>query len=62
MQTLQEHEFRKMVKAYLNGYITANELREQLEWYWDRKIYKGTKMPISEREGAPRTTIQGETQ
>jgi hypothetical protein len=47
MQILQEHEVRKLVKAYQHRYITADELREEIEWYWDRRIYKGTKPPLS---------------
>jgi hypothetical protein len=53
MQILQAPGAKKMVKSYLNGDITVKELREELEWYWDRKIYKGTKTPILDRKGVP---------
>jgi hypothetical protein len=46
MQILQEHEVRMLVKAYQERYITAEEFREELEWYWDRRVYKGTKPPL----------------
>ena len=49
MQILQEHEVRKLVKAYQHRYITVEELKEELEWYWDRKIHRGTRMPLSMR-------------
>jgi len=45
MQILQEHEVRKLVKAYQDRYITVEEFKEELEWYWDRRIYRGTKIP-----------------
>ncbi len=52
----------ELVSFFLWNQITAGELREELEWYWDRKIYRGTKTPVSERKGGLRATIQGETQ
>jgi hypothetical protein len=57
MQILQVQEARKMVKAYRDGHITVEELREELEWYWDRKIYKGARTPIVERTGVLMTAI-----
>jgi hypothetical protein len=60
MQILQVPEARKMVKAYRDGYITFEELREDLELYWDKKIYKGTKTPILERTGTPMHAIEKE--
>jgi hypothetical protein len=45
MQIFHGPEARKMVKAYQDGFITVKELREELEWYRDKKIYKGTKAP-----------------
>jgi hypothetical protein len=57
MQNVQEPETRKMVEAYHEGYITLNELVEELEWYWDKKIYKGTKTPIVKRTGVLMTEI-----
>jgi hypothetical protein len=53
MHIVQAPEAKKIVKSYLNGYITVEELREELEWYWDRKVYKGTKTPILDRNGVP---------
>jgi hypothetical protein len=58
MQILQVPEARKMVKAYRDGYITIGELMEELECYWDKKIYKGTKTAILERTGAPMNEIE----
>jgi hypothetical protein len=57
MKILQVPESRKMVEMYQAGYITAKELREQLEWYWDRKIYKGNKTPVRKMNGVPMTDI-----
>ena len=57
MQILQEHEVRKLVKAYQDRYITVEELREELEWYWDRKIHKGTRMPLLMRRVVPGPSI-----
>jgi glycine cleavage system aminomethyltransferase T len=43
MQILQGPEARKILEAYQDGFITVKELREQLEWYWSRKVSKGTR-------------------
>jgi hypothetical protein len=51
MQILQVPEGKKIVEAYQDGFIRVKELREQLDWYWDKKICKGTKTPIMERTG-----------
>jgi hypothetical protein len=53
MKIFQVPGARKMVEAYQDGYITLRELTEELEWYWDKKIYKGTKAPFAERTGVP---------
>jgi hypothetical protein len=42
-----------MVDAYHCGDITFHELMEELEWYWDMKIYRGTKAPVVEKPGLP---------
>jgi hypothetical protein len=55
MQILQVPDGKEIVKAYKDGYITLNELKEQMECHWDRKIYKGTKAPVIERSGDPET-------
>jgi len=57
MQILQMPEARKMVKAYQDGYITMQELREELEWYGDEKIDKETERLIVERGRVPMTEI-----
>jgi len=51
MQILQVPEGTKIVEAYQDGFITVKELREQMEWYWGKKIYKGTKTPIMLKTG-----------
>jgi hypothetical protein len=53
MQILKMPEAKKMVKSYLDGYITVKELREELEWYWNKEICKGTERPVVERTGVP---------
>lgn len=57
MKILQVPEAKKTVQAYLDGSITVEELREDLEWYWDKKLYRGTKAPIVERKGVPMPAI-----
>jgi hypothetical protein len=57
MEILQVPEAKRTVQAYLDGYITIKEMREDLEWYWDRKIYRGTRAPIVERKGVPMPPI-----
>jgi hypothetical protein len=46
MKSLQVPEVKMLVKVYQNGDITLKELMEELECYWDKKLYKGTKTPI----------------
>jgi hypothetical protein len=53
MQILQVPDAKKMVNSYLDGYITVKELRKELEWYWDKKIYKGTKTPSRKAQAFP---------
>jgi len=59
MQILQEHEVRKLVKAYQDRYITVEEFKEELEWYWDRRIHKGTKIPSLGKRRGPEIAILG---
>jgi hypothetical protein len=58
MKIVKVPEAGEMVKAYQHGYITVKELREELEWYWDKKIYKGIKTPILDRKGVPMNAIE----
>jgi hypothetical protein len=58
MKILKVPEARKMVEAYQRGYITIEELMEDLEWYWDKKIYKGTKTSILDRKSIPMNAIE----
>ena len=51
MQALQKDEVRKLVKAYRDRAITAEEFREEIEWYWDRKIHKGTRVSLLTGKG-----------
>jgi hypothetical protein len=51
MQILQ------MLGADQDGDITVEELREELAFYWDKRIYKGTKTPVVERKTVPMTVI-----
>jgi hypothetical protein len=48
-------EFRKraMAEAFREGHITLTELMDELEWYWDRKNYRGTRVPPVERTSSP---------
>ncbi len=55
MQILDVPETRKTMEAYQERYLTSEEQREQLEWYWLKKIHKGTKAPIMERRDVPDT-------
>ena len=50
MQIRQMPEARKMVEAYQEGYITIQELREELEWYRDKTIDKESERLIVEFE------------
>jgi len=59
MQIIQVPQAKKMVEAYRNGNITLDGLREELEWCWDKKIYKGVETPIAERTGLSITAILG---
>ena len=59
MQILQEHEVRKLVKAYQDRYITVEEFKEEREWYWDRRIYKVTKTPLLGKRRGPEIAILG---
>jgi hypothetical protein len=58
MKILEVPEARKMVEAYQDGYITIEELMEDLECYWDKKIYKGAKTPILNRKGVLMDAIE----
>jgi hypothetical protein len=49
MQILQAPEGTKIVEAYHDGFITVKELREQMEWYWGKRIYNGAKTPVMEK-------------
>jgi hypothetical protein len=53
MENFQKPKHREMVDAYHCGDITFHELMEELEWYWDMKIYRGTKPPVVEKPGLP---------
>jgi hypothetical protein len=57
MKTLQVPEAKKIVQAYLDGYVTVKEMREKLEPFWDMKIHRGTKAPGVERPGVPMLPI-----
>jgi hypothetical protein len=59
MQILQEHEVRKLVKTNQDRQLTVEELREELEWYWDRKLQKGTRIPLLMRRVVPDSAIPG---
>jgi hypothetical protein len=51
MQILQVPEGTKIVEAYQDGFITVKELRQQMEWYWGKKFFKGTKTSVTKRTG-----------
>jgi hypothetical protein len=46
MHILEMPEFRKLAEAYRNGYLSFNELKEELEWYWDVKLSKNASAGI----------------
>ena len=48
MQIFQMPKARKMVEAYQDGYITVQELREEMEPYWGTKNDKETERLIVE--------------
>ena len=57
MDILEMPEFRKLAEAYRNGYLSFNELKEELESYWDEKLRKNASARIVEtREGLMATT------
>jgi hypothetical protein len=58
MKILQVSEARKMVQAYQDGHITIEELMEDLECYWDKKIYQWTKTSIPNKEGVLMNAIE----
>jgi hypothetical protein len=60
MQILQVPEAKNILEAYEDGFITVRELREELEWYWDREIHNKTDRPIVVRTGDPMTEISNE--
>ena len=57
MEFLQVPESRKIIEPYHEGHITLRKLMEELEWYWDKSIYKGTRAPIVERARGPVSAI-----
>jgi len=46
MDILEMPEFRKLAEAYRKGYLSFNELKEELEWYWDVKLSKNARAGI----------------
>jgi len=48
MERLTIQESKKIVKAYQDGFITVNELKEQLQWYRHGKTHIGTQPPVKE--------------
>ena len=57
MQILEMPEFRKLVEAYRDGFLSFSELKEELEGCWDMKIYGGTKAPVMGKPGVPMLPI-----
>ena len=58
MKFFETHEFRKLVAAYRDGFLTFSELKEELEWCWE-KINEGAVAGIAERSDSPVATILG---
>jgi hypothetical protein len=57
MYILEMPEFRKLAEAYRNGYLSFNELKEELESYWDERLRKNASARIVEtRDGLMATT------
>jgi len=48
MEILQVPKARKLAEAYHDGSITLREFMEELEWCWDKKLYRGTRARIAE--------------
>jgi hypothetical protein len=57
MEIFQLRESKKLAEAYRAGHITLTEFIEELEWCWDMKIYRGTRVPTLERTGGPIAAI-----
>jgi len=53
MEIFEMPESKKLAEAYRVGYITFRELMEDLEWYRDSEICRGTKAPAVERKAGP---------
>lgn len=48
---------KKTIQAYMDGHITISQLMEKLEWYWHKKIFRGTKVSIGERRRVPTPSV-----
>ena len=55
MQILDE--LRKTAEFQKDRSITVDKQKEELEWHWLKKIYKGTKALMVERASISATTI-----
>ena len=57
MEVLQVPKARKLSEAYHDGRITVRESMEELDWCWDKKLYKGAREPIVELTSGPMTAV-----